>query len=212
MAIEVSGGLTEDEIVVGNTYDKYGSTNPIVKRIMAGFDNSLTQLVEQAEASSIHEVGCGEGYWSLKFLADGKTVRGTDFSETVIKIAQENAVQALQDPSLFSQKSIYDLTLEEDASELVICCEVLEHLEDPEAGLKALQEITEKTLIVSVPREPIWRLLNMARGKYIRDLGNTPGHLQHWSRHGFVKFVSSRFKVEQVLTPLPWTMLLCRPK
>jgi hypothetical protein len=30
-----------------------------------------------------------------------------------------------------------------------------------------------------VPREPIWRIGNMARGRYLGDLGNTPGHIQH---------------------------------
>ncbi len=44
-------------------------------------------------------------------------------------------------------------------------------------------------LLVSVPREPLWRGLNMARGAYIKDLGNTPGHLNHWSRKAFVELL-----------------------
>ena len=39
-----------------------------------------------------------------------------------------------------------------------------------------------RALLVSVPREPLWRGLNMARGAYMRDLGNTPGHVNHWSK------------------------------
>jgi hypothetical protein len=45
----------------------------------------------------------------------------------------------------------------------------------------------ERHLLVSVPREPLWRMLNMARGAYWPALGNTPGHLNHWSRRSFVR-------------------------
>jgi tRNA G46 methylase TrmB len=63
MSIKFSRGLEEDGIVVGNTYDKYGSANPIVKKIMQGFESSLSGLVDQTDAKTIHEVGCGEGNW-----------------------------------------------------------------------------------------------------------------------------------------------------
>jgi len=38
----------EHGIVIGNVYDKYGSTNPIVKRIMQGFESALSSLVSTA--------------------------------------------------------------------------------------------------------------------------------------------------------------------
>ena len=37
-----------------------------------------------------------------------------------------------------------------------------------------------------VPREPVWRVLNVARGRYVRWLGNPPGHIQHFSRAAFL--------------------------
>ena len=67
-------------------------------------------------------------------------------------------------------------------------------------------------MIISVPREPIWRFLNLLRGKYIKDLGNTPGHLQHWSSDKFVDLVSNYFEIIEVKKPFPWTMLLCKAK
>jgi 2-polyprenyl-3-methyl-5-hydroxy-6-metoxy-1,4-benzoquinol methylase len=115
-------------------------------------------------------------------------------------------------PSLFESKSIYDLDATQDESDLVVCCEVLEHLENPEAGLEALQRITQQHLIVSVPMEPLWCMLNMARGKYLSQWGNTPGHIQHWSKHGFTELVSKYFDIVEISNPLPWTMLLCRPR
>ena len=34
--------------VTGNTYDKYGSTNPVVRRLMAGFERTLDALLGEA--------------------------------------------------------------------------------------------------------------------------------------------------------------------
>lgn len=210
--VKVSGGLKEDGIVVGNTYDKYGSKNPLVRRIMLGFDNSLSELVERAAPVSIHEIGCGEGFWVMRWNIQGIAARGSDFSRKVIDLARSNARDQGIDEDVFRVRSIYDLERGSDRADLVVCCEVLEHLERPEEGLRALQRIAGRHLILSVPREPIWRLLNLARGKYLSELGNTPGHIQHWSKTNFVHLVRAYFEVIEARTPLPWTMLLCRTR
>ena len=87
---------------------------------------------------------------------------------------------------------------------------MLEHLPDPEAALATLAGLARPWLLVSVPREPLWRALNLARFRYARQLGNTPGHLGHWSKRGFIAFLSERVEVVEVRSPLPWTMALCR--
>ena len=210
--MKISGGLKEDGIVVGNAYDKYGARNPIVQWIMQGFDHALNELVTLSAPRSIHEVGCGEGYWVLRWLNDGIEARGSDFSEKVIGIARANAMATPAAQARFRQCSIYDLQAGRDSADLLVCCEVLEHLEDPEAGLRALARVASGDVILSVPREPIWRILNMARGRYLASLGNTPGHIQHWSRGRFIALVERHFEVVEVRTPLPWTMLLCRAR
>ena len=78
--MKISNGLSEDGVIVGNAYDKYGSSNPVVQHIMRGFDAALTQLVRRAAPSSIHEIGCGEGYWVLRWLKEGLIASGSDFS------------------------------------------------------------------------------------------------------------------------------------
>jgi len=45
-------------VPTGNTYDKYGSRNPVVRRLMAGFEGTLEQLFTSAAARSILDVGC----------------------------------------------------------------------------------------------------------------------------------------------------------
>jgi len=210
--MKISGGKTEDETVVGNTYDKYGSRNPIVLRIMNGFSDALAEFVAKSEVRSIHEIGCGEGYWVQIWHKEGYDVRGSDFSSVVIDLARENATEAGCPPTIFEQRSIYEVDPAEDSAELIVCCEVLEHLEDPEKALSSLQLVVQKHLIISVPHEPIWRVLNMARGKYLSDWGNTPGHIQHWSRSGITELVAKYFDIEEVKTPFPWTMIFCSTK
>ena len=208
--MRISGGAKEDGVVIGNAYDKYSSKNPIVKWMMRGFESSLSDFVAKSSPKSIHEVGCGEGYWVLRWIEQGFSARGCDFSKSVIEIAKENAVNRGLPTSLFQSRSIYDLDPDQDSADLMVCCEMLEHLEKPGAGLQALQRLTAQHLILSVPQEPLWSILNLTRCKYIRQFGNTPGHIQHWSRSIFVNFVSKYFEIVETRSPLPWTMLLCR--
>ena len=63
---------------------------------------------------------------------------------------------------------------------------------------------------MSVPREPLWRGLNLARGAYLKALGNTPGHVNHWSKRSFAALLGRHGKVVETRSPFPWTMLLVR--
>ena len=211
--MKISGGRSEQGVVFGNTFDKYGSRNPIVRRMMRGFTRRLEGYVDRAAPASIHEVGCGEGYWGLRWARRGVPYRGTDVSAGAIEYARANADGGGLDPRVFSVRSVYDLSPDTDRADLVVCCEVLEHLEDPRAALARLTSAADRHLILSVPREPLWRALNVLRGAYLSDFGNTPGHVQHWSRRAFVRFVSAAaaaFEVVDQCAPLPWTLLLCR--
>lgn len=207
--MKISGGLKEEGIVVGNTYDKYGSGNPIVKKLVKGFDNVLSDFVKDAAPETIHEIGCGEGFWVLNWNREGFDACGSDFSGKIIDIARENAVEQGASPEIFKARSIYELRKNEDSADLVVCCEVLEHLEHPEEGLAALARIARQHVILSVPREPLWRALNIMRFKYLANLGNTPGHVQHWSKAKFIRLAGNYFRVVRIGTPLPWTMVLC---
>jgi 2-polyprenyl-3-methyl-5-hydroxy-6-metoxy-1,4-benzoquinol methylase len=193
----------------GNVYDKYGTQNPVARRLMAGFMSDLDELVERTGAREAHEVGCGEGELSIRLAGRGFKVRGTDAFPQVLEEARSRAVAAGVEVE-FEAIPVEELDPDRHSAELVVCCEVLEHLEDPGRGLEVLASLARPWLIASVPREPLWRALNLARLSYVGDLGNTPGHLNHWSKRDFVRFLTRRFEVIEVLNPLPWTMALCR--
>ena len=88
--------------------------------------------------------------------------------------------------------------------------EVLEHVPDPAHTVAEMARVAERWLLVSVPREPLWRGLNVARGAYVKDLGNTPGHVNHWSKRAFASLLGRHGEVVEARSPFPWTMLLVR--
>jgi 2-polyprenyl-3-methyl-5-hydroxy-6-metoxy-1,4-benzoquinol methylase len=193
----------------GNVYDKYGTSNPIARRLMAGFMGQLDELVERTGATEAHEVGCGEGELAIRLARRGIRVRGTDAFPQVLEEARERARTAGVEID-FEATPVERLEPARHGAELIVCCEVLEHLQDPGRALEILAGLARPWLIASVPREPLWRALNLARLSYVGDLGNTPGHLNHWSKRDFVRFLASRFEVVEVRNPTPWTMALCR--
>lgn len=176
---------------------------------MSGFLSSFHELVDRVRPDSIHEVGCGEGHLTTRLASRGYDIRGSDVSEQAIAEARQRN-QANGTDVDFHQKSIYDLEEGVDSAPLMICCEVLEHLDRPGEAMSILTRLAEPYLLLSVPREPLWHLLNLARFRYVTDFGNTPGHVQHWSGRGFKQFVGNHAEIVEQRHPLPWTMVLCK--
>jgi 2-polyprenyl-3-methyl-5-hydroxy-6-metoxy-1,4-benzoquinol methylase len=207
----VSGVTVSDGgIVTGNTYDKYGSSNPVVRRLMSGFERSLDALLDRAAPRSLLDVGCGEGVlvhrWAQR-LGAGHRLVGIDLEEDSIQAGWAER----QAPNLeYRVMLAEDLPFADGEFELASAIEVLEHVPDPEHTLSEMARCAGSHLLVSVPREPLWRMLNMARGAYWSALGNTPGHLNHWSKRSFVELLSRHGEVAEVRSPFPWTMLLVR--
>jgi 2-polyprenyl-3-methyl-5-hydroxy-6-metoxy-1,4-benzoquinol methylase len=200
--------VSEDGIVTGNTYDKYGSSNPVVRRLMSGFERALDDLFERAAPRSLLDVGCGEGVlvhrWAER-LGDARRVVGIDLEGESIQAGwAERTAPNLEYRVVEAQ----DLPFAQNEFDMTTAIEVLEHVPDPEHTVSEMARCAERHLLVSVPREPLWRMLNMARGAYWSELGNTPGHLNHWSRRSFVRLLSRHGDVAEVRSPFPWTMLL----
>ena len=215
------GGATATEVPTGNTFDKYGSSNPVVRRLMSGFHSALDELWAKAAPSSVLDVGCGEGVLTVEWaerLGDtqvgadaprgtGTRIVGIDLEDPKLRAEWERRAR----PNLeFRAEEATRLSFTDDEFDLATAIEVLEHVPEPEATVAEMARVASRHLLVSVPREPLWRGLNMARGAYWRDLGNTPGHVNHWSKRGFVTMLSRYGTVEEARSPFPWTMLLVR--
>ena len=200
---------TTPTVPTGNTTDKYNAKNPIMRRLMEGFERDLDELFAKAAPRSILDVGCGEGVLTCQWAdrLDGNRIVGIDLDDPKLKAEWE---ERRRENLEYRVEEATQLSFADGEFDVATAIEVLEHVPEPEATLSEMARVAERYLLVSVPREPIWRTLNMARGAYLRDLGNTPGHLNHWSKVSFVSLLSRYGTVEEVRTPLPWTMALVR--
>jgi 2-polyprenyl-3-methyl-5-hydroxy-6-metoxy-1,4-benzoquinol methylase len=197
--------------VTGNTFDKYGSTNPVVRRLMARFERDLGELFERANPDSVLDVGCGEGVLTHRWAIarPGTRVVGFDLEDPALQAEWERR----RAPNLEYRVSRADepFAFERGEFALATAVEVLEHVPDAEATLAEMARVARGGhLLVSVPREPLWRVLNLARGAYVRELGNTPGHVNHWSARGIAALVARHGEIVEARSPLPWTMVLAR--
>jgi len=198
-----------EAVPTGNTYDKYGSTNPVVRRLMTNFEGTLAQLFAQAAPESVLDVGCGEGVLTHQWATQlgERRIVGIDLDDE--KLKAEWATR--QRPNLeYRTLAAEYMPFADGEFDMACAIEVLEHVPDPEHTVAEMARVARRHLLVSVPREPLWRMLNMARGAYIADLGNTPGHVNHWSKRSFVRMLAQHGEVVEKRSPFPWTMLLVR--
>jgi ubiquinone/menaquinone biosynthesis C-methylase UbiE len=154
-------------------------------------------------------VGCGEGVlterWARR-LGSGPVV-GLDLEDNRLRAEWSMRLR----PNLrFVTGPAAALPFARDEFALVAAIESLEHMSDPQRVLAEMARVAQDHLLVSVPREPLWRALNLARGAYPRALGNTAGHLNHWSKRGLLNLLGDYGELVALRTPLPWTMALVR--
>jgi 2-polyprenyl-3-methyl-5-hydroxy-6-metoxy-1,4-benzoquinol methylase len=193
----------------GNTFDKYGSENPVVRRVVGRFQAELADLFRLAAPRSVLDVGCGEGLLTQTWARTRGTVRvvGVDLDDARLHAQWESR----RGPNLrFLPARAETLPFGDEEFDLVAAIESLEHVAEPDRALAEMARVTSRHLLVSAPREPLWRSLNLIRGAYLGALGNTPGHRNHWSRPALLRLLAGYGQVVAVRSPLPWTMALVR--
>lgn len=205
--MEPTGTELPPDFVAGNHFDKYRSRNPIHRALVGGFLRSARELVRRAAPAQVLEVGCGSGDLAARlfWVDEGPSVDYTGIDISADEIARARA----QYPAgMFQVAAATDLPFPDRCFDLVVVCEVLEHLDRPADCLREVERVCGAHVLVSVPWEPVWRVLNVVRGKYWRHLGNTPGHVQHFTRRGCRRLVTDRFDLVAEHRPFPWTMVL----
>lgn len=200
--------------VAGNHFDKYGSRNPVHRLLVRRFVGQAGALAERSAPTTILEVGCGNGDFAARLAALGPGLGAAlrhGYTGTDICPEQVASARAKYPGRDFRVASVYGLPFADRSIDLVIACEVFEHLDDPGAALDEVWRVCRGHLLLSVPWEPWWRVLNCLRGRYLGAWGNTPGHVQHFSRGAIRRLVGRRFRLVAERRPFPWTMLLACP-
>lgn len=194
-----------------SNYQKHTSHNSLQRWLIGRFYSDAFALLSQASVRTILDAGCGEGF-TLHRIAEKwpqqYALEGIDSSAAAIKTGK-----SLYPGLTLVQGSIYSLPHPDSSFDIVICTEVLEHLTNPQAALAQIRRVTKQYVLLSVPREPLFRLANFLRGKNLSRWGNDIEHIQHWSSSAFVQFVRQNgLEVVHMRQPFPWTMLLCRKR
>lgn len=185
---------------------KHTNANPLQRWLLGRFHRTAARLFAQTEAHTVLDAGCGEGFGMHYVLGNTTTLAmGMDYSVGALQLARQ-----LHPQRGFAAGDLLTLPFPDNQFDLVMCMEVLEHLDHPEKGLAELCRVSRRWLLLSVPNEPLFRGANFLRGKNVRAWGNDPGHVNHWSARAFVRFVSSQCQVITHQRSFPWTLALCR--
>jgi len=160
-----------------NDMRKYGPTGRHLRRI-------VTSMVSGLDYGSVLDVGCGQGSLlaTLMPLKPDARYTGVDLSEKAMAVARRRAPQAD-----FATLDVASGHLDR-RFDLVLCTDVVEHIEDDVAALRNLASMTGKYLLVST-----------LQGR-MRDFERTVGHYRNY-RHGELqaKIESVGLKVERVV-------------
>lgn len=198
-------GRGEPGAYASTNLNKHTNPNPVQQWLLARFHRAAAMLLAQTNPGSILDAGCGEGIAMRRLLAQhAARVVGLDGSVGALQIASR-----LNPRRGFVAGFLPDLPFPSRSFDLVVCMEVLEHLDDPEAGLAELCRVSHRTLLLSVPNEPFFRSANFLRGKNVQAWGNDSGHVNHWSSQAFIRFVSKHCHVTSWEGSFPWTLALC---
>ena len=116
------------------------------------FYDEVATIVASLEPQSVLDVGCGTGHL-LRFVVElmssnPQRVVGIDHSEAGLRRAR-----ALLPSATWRVEDIYDLSLDGERFELVLCTEVLEHVHDPERVVRLLRSLcaSDGRVVITVP-------------------------------------------------------------
>jgi len=188
-------------------YLKHRSTNPIRRWTIRDLNRTVVDMLQKVCPTSILDVGCGEGF-TLNFIKKKLDIemKGIDFCPIAVELGR-----ALFPKIKLDVADIYCLPHKKNSIDLVLCTEVLEHLEYPREALEEIVRVTKRYVILSVPHEPFFCLKNLIIGRNIRRLGCTKGHLNLWTSWSFRQFVKKHnLNILSVRHPFPFTVVLAQ--
>jgi len=137
------------------------------------------------------EIGVGHGFLAMLALQAGKAAayRGIELELPFVTTTHAAlTANGYADRATVEQGNLYDLsreTVAEHGTDLLICCEVLEHVPDPELALKTLADsLPDGTdLLVSVPLrkrlEDVWGHIAQFGVARVREMAREAGLTVH---------------------------------
>lgn len=199
--------ILEAHTSLSSNYRKHTAANPVQRALIERFHRKIVSEIAALTPGTFLDAGCGEGFVAHRLLLEipGLELTGCDVSDGALGVA----AQANPD-GRFVPGSVVALPFADDAFDVVGCFEVLEHLPGdlPRHALSEMARVARRSVVLSVPHEPVFCLANVARGKNldVRPRGSDPDHKQFWSRAAFGRLVGEELRVRKLEGSLPWTI------
>lgn len=194
------------EEAAGQDAKKYGSTNPVVKRLLDKWTGQLQSVIGTiGDDEVVIDVGVGEGLSLERFLPAGHRAVGAEYRHDKALVAMDRLTglsPVVCDAGM--------LPLASGSADLVTCIEVLEHLVTDEPAVAELARVCRGRCVVSVPWEPWFRLGNLGRGKNVKRLGNDPEHVQQFTPKRLKAMLEVSFADVTVTPTFPWLIAEAR--
>jgi SAM-dependent methyltransferase len=188
-----------------SNYRKHTSSSKMQRALINRFHGKIAGIVRDLAPTSLLDCGCGEGFVSEILLSEipALQVTGFDVLPDSVELAKRRNPRAT-----FSTGSIYDIAQDDNAFDVAVAFEVMEHLHEPDKALAEMARVASEYVVLSVPHEPFFCLANAARGKNldITPKGSDPDHRNFWSRGEFGDFVSRELDVVLLTGSMPWTI------
>ncbi|MEY4668330.1 MAG: hypothetical protein RL518_1029 [Pseudomonadota bacterium] len=189
---------------------KYENPNPIHRYVLGRFFDTAAQLLSPLNIESVLDLGCGEAYFHEHLQRRGvhlPHVVGVDLREDAVQVARGKF------PAYdFYCGDIRTLDLSERRFDLVIASQILEHMPDAPTTLRQLSALSNQFLLLTVPHEPWFQVMNLLRFRDISRLGNHPEHINRWSLSRFCKLVQEHMDLVHATTSFPFILVLARTR
>lgn len=166
-------------------------------------------LNEIKPLNKVLEVGCGEGFVLRQINNKYPAIElyGLDIASQAVEKVKTTY------PFINAQVAdIYNLPFSDNEFPLVLCLEVLEHLDKPKQALAEIKRVTSNYAILSVPWEPWFSLGSLWRGKYLKTGGKHPEHINFWSKKKFSELISQYFDMVKATQSFPWLLVVVKKR
>ena len=195
---------------------KHTNPNALHQWLLQRFHERVGDLVGDAllpagapvQATGILDVGCGEGFVLRHLVRRFPTLapRGIDARAQALTWARRQGPHTAS----WVLGDAAQLPFADRSFPVVLCLEVLEHLDRPWSALEELRRVCSGSLIVSVPNQPFFAAANLLRGKNLSTAGEDPDHRSHWRGATFLRELRRRLVVERVTYSFPWVIATAR--
>ena len=166
---EIKRGYTHRTTVV--PHDDRGYEDSFQKEVY----QRAAYLMQEHHWQTVLDIGCGSGYKLAHYLGHFDAT-GVDFSPAID--------QAMVDHPQHTWINAEDFIAAHHQADMIICADVLEHVEDPDAFIKSVMSVRDwKCILISTPER------NKRRGRLHYGPPPNPAHYREWSMPELKRFI-----------------------